>query len=93
LHAGTLSSTLVRRISEDLEEALGAAYGDFIAALERARDRIGREVRDPDVRRTLLERLVDSDLLEVIREHGPAAGAARIDALLDGVDPSVRPGS
>jgi precorrin-2 dehydrogenase len=93
LHAGTLSSTLARRISEDLEEALGAAYGDFIAALERARERIGREVHDPDVRRTLFERVVRSDLLEVIRERGAAAGAARIDALLDGVDPSVRPGS
>jgi precorrin-2 dehydrogenase/sirohydrochlorin ferrochelatase len=84
LHAGMLNSTLARRIGEDLERGLGPEYGDFIAALERGWDRIGREVEDPDVRRTLFERLVGSDLLQVIREGGPAAADARVDALIGG---------
>src|SRR5213593_481162 len=56
VHRGGL--TLAHRISEDLERALGPEYGDFIAALERARDRINREVADLDLRQTLFERLV-----------------------------------
>lgn len=84
LHAGAPSSALARRIGADLEQALGPEYGDFIAALERARERLGREVEDADLRRSLFERLVESDLLEVVRRGGPEAADARIDALLDG---------
>ncbi len=84
LHAATLNSTLARRISEDLERGLTPEYGEFIAALERARDRIARLVDDPEVRETLFRRVADSDLLEVIRDGGPAAADARVDALLAG---------
>ena len=83
LHAGAPDTTLANRISEDLERALGPEYGDFIAALGRARDRINREVADVDVRQTLFERLVRSDLLEVIRKDGAPGADARIDAFLD----------
>lgn len=83
LHAGAPDTTLANRISEDLERALGSEYGDFIAALGRARNRINREVGDVEVRQTLFERLVRSDLLEVIRRDGPPGADARIDALLD----------
>lgn len=85
LHAGAPSQTLAGRIGEDLERALGPEYGDFIAALERARDRIAREVADVEVRQTLFERLVRSDLLEVIRRDGTPGADARVDALLGAV--------
>jgi precorrin-2 dehydrogenase/sirohydrochlorin ferrochelatase len=82
LHAGSPNTALASRIGEDLERALSPEYGDFIAALERARERIGREVSDEQVRRSLFERILRSDLLEVIRRDGPAAADERIDALL-----------
>jgi precorrin-2 dehydrogenase/sirohydrochlorin ferrochelatase len=82
LHAGAPDTTLANRISEDLERALGAEYGDFIAALERARDRINREVADVEERQTLFQRLVRSDLLQVIRNDGAPGADARVDALL-----------
>lgn len=82
LHAGTHDATLGQRIGEDLEQALGPEYGDFIAALQRARERLGREVTDPDRRRRLFEALIRSDLREVIRSGGPAAAEARVEALL-----------
>jgi siroheme synthase-like protein len=82
LHAGTPSTVLARRIGEDLERALSPEYGDFIAALERARDRIAREVADQDRRASLFERIVRSDLLDIIRREGPSAAEARIDSLL-----------
>ena len=82
LHAGTPSTVLARRIGEDLERALSPEYGDFIAAIERARVRLARDVPDQDRRASLFERIVRSDLLEVIRREGPSAAEARIDALL-----------
>lgn len=84
MHAPTLSATLARRIGADLERALGPEYGDFIAALARARERIAREVVDPDERRRLFDWLVGSDLLETIQRDGPAAADGRIEALLNG---------
>jgi precorrin-2 dehydrogenase len=88
LHAGTHDAVLGQRVGEDLEQALGPEYGDFIAALQRARERFGREVSDPDRRRLLFEELVRSDLLEVIRTGGPTAADARVEALL--TSPSAR---
>lgn len=90
LHAGAPSTVLARRISEDLEAALSPEYGDFIAALERARERLRHEVADEELRRSLFERIVRSDLLAVIRREGPAAAAARIDALLAGAGTTTR---
>jgi precorrin-2 dehydrogenase/sirohydrochlorin ferrochelatase len=82
LHAGSHDAILGQRIGEDLERALGPEYGDFIAALQRARERLGREIGDPDQRRRLFELLVRSDLLEMIRSGGPDAADARVEALL-----------
>lgn len=82
LHAGITSTALARRIGEDLERALSPEYGDFITALERARERIAREVPDRDQRASLFDRIVRSDLLDVIRRDGPSAAEARIDTLL-----------
>jgi precorrin-2 dehydrogenase/sirohydrochlorin ferrochelatase len=93
LHAGAPSTVLARRIGEDLEAALSPEYGDFIAALERARERLGRAVADHDLRRSLFEQIVRSDLLAVIRRDGAAAADARLDALLAGAAaPARRPG-
>jgi precorrin-2 dehydrogenase/sirohydrochlorin ferrochelatase len=90
LHAGTPSTVLANRISEDLEEALSPEYGDFIAALERARERLGQEVADAERRRFLFERIVRSDLLAVIRRDGAAAADAHIEALLAGAGATAR---
>jgi precorrin-2 dehydrogenase / sirohydrochlorin ferrochelatase len=90
LHAGIVSATLGRRIGEDLEKALGPAYGDFVALLARARERIGHETDDPVVRQRLFERVVWSDLLEVIQRDGPAAADARVAAMLAEAKDGVR---
>jgi precorrin-2 dehydrogenase/sirohydrochlorin ferrochelatase len=82
LHAGTHDAILGERVGKDLEQALGSEYGDFIAALQRARERLGREVADPELRGRLFEALVQSDLLDVIRNGGASAADARVEALL-----------
>jgi precorrin-2 dehydrogenase/sirohydrochlorin ferrochelatase len=90
LHAGIVSTTLGRRVGEDLERALGPAYGDFIALLVRARERLGHEVADPDVRQRLFERVVWSDLLDIIQREGPAAADARVGAMLAEAEDGAR---
>jgi precorrin-2 dehydrogenase/sirohydrochlorin ferrochelatase len=84
LHAGMLNASLASRIGEDLERSLGPEYGDFMAALQRAWERLAEEIPDGDVRQTLFTRLVRSDLLEVVREGGAAAADLKVEALLAG---------
>jgi precorrin-2 dehydrogenase/sirohydrochlorin ferrochelatase len=85
LHAGMLNASLANRVGEDLERSLGPEYGEFMAALQRAWDRLAAEVPDGDVRQSLFARLVHSDLLDVVRDGGAAAADLRIDALLAGL--------
>ncbi len=92
LHAGMLNASLATRVGEDLERSLGAEYGDFMAALQRAWERLAAEVPDVDVRQTLFTRLVRSDLLEVVRGGGAAAADRRVEALLAGSRVSRGPG-
>lgn len=82
LHAGLVSPALNRRVAADLEAALGPEYGDFIALLVRWRERLVGEVADPELRDQLFERLVWSDLLDVMRRDGPEAAESRAEALL-----------
>jgi precorrin-2 dehydrogenase/sirohydrochlorin ferrochelatase len=82
LHAGMLNASLANRVGEDLERSLGPEYGDFMAALQRAWERLSSEVADLDVRQTLFTRLVHSDLLDVVREGGAAAADLKVEALL-----------
>jgi precorrin-2 dehydrogenase/sirohydrochlorin ferrochelatase len=84
LHAGMLNASLASRVGEDLERSLGPEYGDFMAALQRAWERLAAEVSDGEVRQTLFARLVHSDLLEVVREGGAAAADLKVEALLAG---------
>jgi precorrin-2 dehydrogenase/sirohydrochlorin ferrochelatase len=84
LHAGMLNASLASRVGEDLERALGPDYGEFMAALQRAWERLAAEVADGEVRQSLFARLVHSDLLDVVREGGAAAADRRVEALLAG---------
>lgn len=84
LHAGMLNASLANRVGEDLERSLGPEYGDFMAALQRAWERLAAEVPDGEVRQTLFARLVHSDLLEVVRQGGAVAADLKVEALLAG---------
>jgi hypothetical protein len=49
-------------------------------------------VGDPQTRRALFERLIRSDLLEIIRRDGGVAADAHIEAILRGAGSGAAPG-
>lgn len=53
-------------------------------------ERIDREVADPEVRRTVFERILRSGLLDVIRRDGAQAADVRLDGMLTGLDSAAR---
>jgi precorrin-2 dehydrogenase/sirohydrochlorin ferrochelatase len=65
ISTGGHSPTLAKRLRMQLEEAYGPEYGRLLEKLGRERKRIRRLIRDPDLRRTYCERLVDTALAEL----------------------------
>lgn len=61
------SPLLARRIREQLEREFGPEYVDFLILLGDARQEIINKFPDPGDRRQAIARLVESDLLELIR--------------------------
>jgi precorrin-2 dehydrogenase/sirohydrochlorin ferrochelatase len=63
------SPLLARRIREKLEVEFGPEYEVFLNLLGECRQQVLEQVPDENRRRKIFEKLVDSDLLEMIREN------------------------
>jgi len=63
------SPLLSRRIREELESSFGPEYAEFLDLMGEIRSRVMRDVPDIEKRREIFECLVDSDILELLREN------------------------
>jgi precorrin-2 dehydrogenase/sirohydrochlorin ferrochelatase len=71
-----------KRLRAALERQFDQAYGDYVALLARLRRKVHTLTNDPRTCVRLLERLLDEDLLSVIRHKGRRAAEAHAHALL-----------
>ncbi len=62
------SPLLARTIREQLEKVFGPEYGDFLEILGQVRMELLQNEPDPKRRRAVLERIVRSDILKLLRE-------------------------
>lgn len=62
------SPLLAKRIRQQLESLFGPEYGEFIKILGRERERALQEIPEEDQRRAYFSRLVDSGLIDLIKE-------------------------
>ncbi len=62
------SPALSRKIRRELEERYGQEYGTFLEMLRRLRKDIPGLVRDEQERRRIYESVVESDILELLRQ-------------------------
>lgn len=82
ISTGGQSPAFARRLREMLEEAIDPAYGELLALLGRLRPQVLQQVprdRQPEV----WERLLDGELLAVLRREGPQAAEAEAAALVE----------
>ena len=77
------SPALARRLRECLEKTIGPEYGDLAALLAELRPEIIQRFPPGEPRLQVALRLVDSDLLEILRSSGLSAGRQRARALLE----------
>lgn len=75
------SPALSRKIRLELEERYGPEYEVFLTKLALVRKRLKDEVQDRDSRREALQRIIDSDALELFRQGRTHEAEQRINEL------------
>lgn len=72
------SPALARRIRRELERSFGAEYGRFLKLLGQVRDQVQARIPSIVRRRRILQRLVASDLLSLLRQGKTGLAQKRI---------------
>lgn len=78
---GGKSPALARKIRLEVENRFGAEYADFLEILGNLRGRIRAAVPDFARRRQIFERLVDSEVLDLLRRGDAPAARRRAETL------------
>lgn len=86
ISTGGASPALARRLREWLETLIGPEYSDLVNLLAELRPGLLAQSESSEVRLALALRLIDSDLLEVIRDEGPSAAKRYAEKLLGSAD-------
>lgn len=74
---GGRSPGAAAQIRDDIASSLGPGYGEYLALIGEARNKLKESVNDPAQRRALLARLTDGRLLDLLR-RGDADGAREL---------------
>lgn len=62
------SPGLAKKIREKLEREFGEEYETFLKIIGELREKIYQRVKDPYLRRTLINQILDSDLLDLLKK-------------------------
>ena len=81
---GGKSPALAARLRDRLAARLGPEYARWLELLGRLRPEVTRRVPDPDARKALWYRIVDSDALDRLRAGDAAGALATVRALIEG---------
>lgn len=81
---GGASPALAKRLRRDLEARYGPAYGELVALLRRARERLLREGAPFPDRQAFFERALAGDTLDLVDRGNLAAVEARLDEMVAG---------
>lgn len=73
------SPHLSRVVREQLEKEFGAHFEEFVEFLGRIRERVLREIKDPDQRRKVLNNLVDQKTFEMLRRGEIESAKERVE--------------
>jgi siroheme synthase-like protein len=77
------SPTLAQRIRDRIAAVIGEEYGRMAALLRDLRPAVHERWRDPEQRREVWARLVDSPLLELLRDDRETQTKDRASEILD----------
>jgi precorrin-2 dehydrogenase/sirohydrochlorin ferrochelatase len=84
ISTGGASPALARRLREQLEAQVGPEYGELASLLAELRPELRARYREEKARQEAAFRLVDSDLLNIVKKKGVDKARLRAWELLTG---------
>jgi siroheme synthase-like protein len=90
ISTGGRAPALAARLRQRLEHEIGPEHGRFLELAGRLRAPLARRWPDLDTRRSLWYRLVDSDVIHLLRRGNEPAALARIEEIM-GIGPELAP--
>ncbi len=81
--------TLAVRLRERLEQDLGPEYATFLNLMQALREPLARHIPELNARRALWYELVDSDILDLLREGKSAQALTRIAEIVEDAAPAA----
>lgn len=82
ISTGGSSPALARNIREYLEKQFGDEYGLFTKLLSEMRRKVLSEIKEESVRRDILQRIAEFDILEIIKEKGISEAKNKIVGII-----------
>lgn len=70
ISTGGASPSLARNIRQRLENQFGEEYDEFTSLLSEMRQKILSEIKDESLRRDILQRIAEFDMLEIVQKEG-----------------------
>jgi len=83
ISTGGKSPALAKRLRERLEAEFGPEYAEFVALLGDLRERVKAQYPEAEERKTMWYRLVDSDIIELIRQGRDDLARQRVKEIIE----------
>lgn len=82
ISTGGKSPALAKRLRERLEAEFGPEYAEFVALLGDLRERVKAKYPETEERKAMWYRLVDSDIIELIRQGRDDLARQRVEEII-----------
>jgi len=82
IYTGGKSPALSKKLRKELEDKYGFEYAKFLNLMGNLRKRISAKIRDKRKREEIYKKLVDSDIINLIRDGNNKSTKNRIDEII-----------
>lgn len=82
ISTGGASPALARNIRENLEQHFGEEYDEFTKLLSEMRQKMLSEIKNESIRRDILQRIAEPDILEILKQKGVPEAKKKIGEIV-----------
>lgn len=82
ISTGGASPALARNIRENLEQHFGEEYDEFTKLLSEMRQQMLSEIKNESIRRDILQRIAEPDILEIVKQKGVPEAKKKIGEII-----------
>lgn len=82
ISTGGTSPGLAARLRQEIEKVVGPEYAQLAELMAGAREEIRQRISDPEIRKAVHYRILDSDIIELLKRNDVAAAERRLKEII-----------